>query len=474
MTKNILTQDEDQIDRARKLLLEQPVVTELGKIFAKRKRQLYIVGGSVRDALLDRVHDDFDFATDATPEEIIKLVSGYADELWTVGIRFGTVGLEIEGAKAEITTFRREVYLNESRRPDVEFAGSIEVDLSRRDFTVNTMAYKLPTGEFLDPFDGLKSLAGREIRTPLSAEESFSDDPLRMLRALRFVSTLVSVPTDEVLSAIERMASRLKIVSPERIQVELSKLLTGIAPSQGLHFLVTTKLADQFLPELMELASCRDPEHRHKDILEHTLTVVDGVPPEHELRLAALFHDVGKPKTKTFDSEGVHFFHHEVVGAKMAARRLRALKYPAKTVDDVKTLIEMHMRFHTYRLGWADKAVRRYIRDCGPLIDKINLLVRADCTTRNPFQAKKFSGLLDELDRRIIHLEAEEESAKIRPPVNGNELMEYLNIGPGPIVGSILKAMLEARLDERVMSKGDGYKFIDNWVKENRPDLEIE
>lgn len=472
MSKTILSHDENQINRARELLLGNRIVKDLGKIFAKGKHQLYVVGGSVRDALLGRLHEDFDFTTDADPQKIIDLVSAYADGLWTVGARFGTIGLEKNQIKIEITTFRREVYPEDSRHPEVEFARDIETDLSRRDFTVNAMAFSLPKGEFIDPFDGLGDLARRELRTPLKPEESFNDDPLRMLRALRFVSTLIVLPVDEVLRTIEKLRSRLRIVSPERIQGELSKLLLGLAPSHSLHLLVVSRLAEEFLPELMDLATCSDPEHRHKDLLEHTLTVVDGVPADLVLRLAALLHDIGKPETKTFDADGVHFYHHEILGAKMAAKRLRALRYPTKVINDAKNIIEMHMRFHTYRLGWADKAVRRYVRDCGPLLPQINTLVRADCTTRNPFQAKKFSSLLDELDERIIRLEAEEESAKIRPPIDGHELMAYLNIAPGPLVGKILKAMLEARLEEKVMTKEDGYKFIDEWVGKNRDELE--
>lgn len=468
MIKKVISQDKNQINRAKKLLLTQPIVTDLSVLFSNSGYKLYIVGGSVRDALLDKVHDDFDFATDAPPEKVVELVKKYADQLWTVGIKYGTVGIEKYGVKAEITTFRGDVYTSESRRPEVIFESEIETDLSRRDFTVNSMAFSLPEGEFIDAFGGLGDLAARTLRTPISPEVSFSDDPLRMLRALRFVSTLIMIPGEEVLDSVKKMRSRLQIVSPERIQAEFSKLMTGLAPSQGIYYLVATGLTDEFIPEITELATCVDPEHRHKDLLEHTLNVIDGVPSDLPLRLAALFHDIGKPKTKSFEPDGVHFYHHEVVGAKMAAKRLAELRYPNSMIDEVTSLIEMHMRFHTYRLGWADKAVRRYVRDCGPHLKKINILVRADCTTRNPFQSRKFANLLDELDLRIERLEKEEESAKIRPPINGNELMDHLNIEPGPLVGKIMTALLEARLDEEVMTKEEAYEYVDKWVKNNQ------
>jgi len=464
MVKKILSVDEKQINRARDLLLGKKIIKELGEIFSRSGHELYIVGGSVRDALLGRVHDDFDFATDAAPDKIVKLVEGYADELWKIGMQFGTIGLEKAGLKIEITTYRRELYDTDSRQPQVDFVASIETDLSRRDFTVNAMAFKLPSGEFMDLFDGLNDLANRELKTPLSPDESFNDDPLRMLRALRFVSTLITEPSAEVLSSIKRLKERLKIVSAERVQAELSKLLLGLAPSQGLYYLATTGLSDEFLPELSELASCVDPLHRHKDLLEHTLTVVENVPADLELRLAALLHDIGKPRTKSFGPDGVHFYHHEMLGAKMAKRRLRALKYPGKVIENTIKIIEMHMRFHTYRLGWADSAVRRYVRDCGSNLAKINQLVRADCTSRNPNQSRKFARLLDELDQRIAYLEKEEESAKIRAPLNGNEVMDYLHLKPGPRVGEVMKALLEARLEEKVMTRESAYKFIEKWL----------
>jgi len=465
MTNDHLLNSDDRITKARKLLFEQSPVAELSSIFEKKGFELYVVGGSVRDAFLGKVHGDFDFTTNAPPETIMELVKNYADELWTIGIEFGTIGIEKNSLKAEITTFRSDTYADESRKPDVEFEANIKTDLSRRDFTFNAMAFKLPDGTFIDEYNGLSDLSERVLRTPIDPDDSFNDDPLRMLRALRFVSTLIVLPSAEVIKSIITIKNRLEIVSNERIQAELSKLLTGISPSQGINYLVSTGLTDIILPEISELASCVDPEHRHKDLLEHTMTVLDNVPAKLTLRLAALFHDIGKPRTKSMGADGVHFYHHEVVGAEMAKKRLRKLKYPAALINDVVKMIEMHMRFHTYRLGWADSAVRRYIRDCDPLIADINKLVRADCTTRNPFQSRKFASLLDELYGRIEILEKEEESAKIRPPIDGNEVMSYLDLEPGPDVGKIMKALLEARLNEDIMTKEDAFSYIDNHFK---------
>jgi poly(A) polymerase len=409
-----------------------------------------------------------DFATEATPQEITKIVKNYADNLWQIGARFGTIGLEKNGFKIEITTFRQDKYQVSSRQPEVEFSQSIEADLSRRDFTINTMAIKIPEGEFIDPFSGFNDLKARILKTPIAASDSFSDDPLRMLRAIRFTSTLLTVPSEEVISTIKTLRNRLEIVSAERIKDEFTKLMTGIQPAAALTLLVETRLAEVFLPELLELVLCYDPQHRHKDLLEHTLMVVNNVEADLSLRLAALLHDIGKPKTRTIVGNQVHFYHHEIVGAKMAKKRLEALRYPNKVIDEVVTIISMHMRFHTYRLGWADKAIRKYVRDCGEFRDKINTLVRADCTTRDSFQARKYSRLLDELEKRIVELEAKEESAKIRPPIDGNEVMEFLKISPGPKVGEILKHLLEARLEGAIETKEEAYKYIEKLISEKK------
>lgn len=452
-------------------LAEHPLLKQLARLFDEAGFELYIVGGSVRDAILGRSQDDFDFATNASPEQTLRIVRGFADDIWQIGMEFGTIGLAKAHCKLEITTFREERYTEDSRKPVVKFAPSIETDLSRRDFTVNAMAIKLPSGEFVDPFDGLADLAGGRLRTPLSAEESFSDDPLRMLRAFRFASRLNMTPDPEVFEAMKKLGERLRIVSRERIRDEFSKLLTGEAPGGAVLGLVASGLAEHFLPELAELAELRDPANRHKDVLKHTVRVLDNVrPPDLALRLAALLHDIGKMRTKTESPEGIHFFHHEVVGAKMARRRLRELRFPVKTIEEVAALIEAHMRFHTYRLGWSDKAVRKYVREIGPeRLAGLGVLVRADCTTQNEGLSKKYGRLLDELDKRIDELEAEEESAKIRPPLDGVEIMEFLELKPGPDVGRVLNMLLEARLDNRIRTKKEAYELVKEWAVENLP-----
>lgn len=458
-----------QVQKATELLVKHPIVKHLSLLFQASGFSLYLVGGCVRDALIGQIQQDFDFATDATPEEVIKITSGFADNLWLVGLKFGTVGLEKAGSKIEITTFREEFYPQNSRHPEVKFARTIETDLSRRDFTINAMAIKLPEGQLVDPFNGLSDLAASRIKTPLTPEQSFTDDPLRMVRAVRFVSTLGFTVAEEVLKAIVVLKDRLQIVSKERVCEELTKLLTGTYPSRAIALMVATSLAEIIIPELIQLAKLRDPAHRHKDVLKHTLKVVEAVPNDLVLRLAALLHDIGKPATITVDADGVHFYHHEIVGAKIARRRLRELRFPVKVIQDVTKLIELHMRFHTYRLGWSDKAVRKFVREVGPeTLPKLNQLVRADCTTQNPFLARKFSRLLDELEQRIAVLEAEEESAKIRPPLDGHEVMEFLNIKPGPLVGKILNLLLEARLEEKIKTKKDAKEFLLSLKKENK------
>lgn len=460
-----------RVKTASELITGHPVVKTLAKMFARKGFQLFAVGGVVRDALLGVMHEDIDCATNATPEQVRELVESWADDLWDIGAKFGTMAFTKGATQVEVTTFRSDEYQPESRKPRVTLEANIETDLSRRDFTVNSMAVNALTGEFLDPYNGISDLEARELRTPVSARQSFDDDPLRMLRAFRFASTLVALPTPEVLQAVRDMGQRLDVVSKERVKDELSKLMTGTAPTPAIHLMVQTGLMSHVAPEIMELAYCYDPDHRHKDLLEHTLTVVERTPPELSLRLAALFHDVGKPATKTDNAEGIHFFQHEVVGARMAAKRLRALRFPAAVIQEVKQLIYMHMRFHTYQLGWTDHAVRKYVRDCGPLLEKINTLVNADCTTRNPAQARKYASLLAELGERIIKLEEEEETAKMRPPIDGIELMEYLKVGPGPLLGKILRDMLEARLAGEVTTKEQGYAFVDKWAAEHPEEI---
>ena len=459
------------------LLQEAPftkVVRDLGRRFAERGHELYLVGGTVRDALLDRTSDDMDIdlTTDATPDQVLAIVRRWSDGVWLQGVRYGTVGVRKAGFLLEITTFRSDTYREDSRKPEVTFGRSISEDLARRDFTVNAMAMKLPDGPFVDPHGGLGDLAAKRLRTPSSPEVSFEDDPLRMLRAARFAAQLELVPTPETLAAIGERRGRLQIVSRERIRDELTKLLCSRVPAKGLWLAVQTGLAAEFLPELPALALEQDPVHRHKDVLRHTVAVVeratafDADAPDLTLRMAALLHDIGKPRTRRVGPDGVTFHLHEVVGAKMAERRLTELRYPSDFIADVRQLVLLHLRFHTYRLGWTDSAVRRYVRDAGPLLDRLNFLVRSDCTTRNVFKARQLAGYSDELEERIARLEAEEELASIRPPLDGRQVMTVLGIPPGPLVGKALAHLLELRLDRGPMSQEEAVQALRDWAGE--------
>jgi poly(A) polymerase len=441
-----------------------PLAVDLGERFRTAGFQLYLVGGTVRDVLLGREQVDFDFATDAKPEDTLRVIQGWAERRYVQGIRFGTVGAIKDGHRIEITTFRKEVYPEDDRHPHVTFATELEVDLSRRDFTVNAMAVRLPEREFVDPFGGVRDLAEKRLDTPLDPEISFGDDPLRMLRAARFVPSLDLTPTPRVVEAMRRMAERITIVSAERIRDELSRLLLVERPSRGFELMVQTGLADHFLPELPALQLEQDPVHRHKDVLRHTIAVVERCEPDLVLRLAALLHDIGKPATRSYSEEGVQFHHHEVVGARMAEERLRALRYPNDVVADVVALIRLHLRFHTYRMGWNDAAVRRYVRDAGPLLDRLNQLVRADCTTQNVFKAKALAALQDDLELRIARLAEEENLERIRPPLDGNEVMEHLGIRPGPVVGEALDYLLDLRMERGPIEKEEAYRLLDEWA----------
>jgi poly(A) polymerase len=434
--------------------------------FRDAGHRLYLVGGTVRDALRGEQHNDLDFATDARPEEVVRVLRGWADYHKLVGVRFGTVGARRGDMDLEITTFREEVYAEDSRRPHVTFAKEIETDLSRRDFTINAMAVGLPDGEFVDPFRGLYDLGHKLLRTPLEPEVAFADDPLRMLRACRFVATLDVTPQPEVVTAIQAMKERISIVSSERIRDELFKLLLGRRVAAGLELMVDTGLADLFLPELPALRLEQDPVHRHKDVFRHTLAVVERCPADLTLRLAALLHDIGKPKTREITPEGVQFHHHEVEGARMAEARLRALRCPERLVDDVRILVEMHLRFHTYHLGWSDGALRRYVRDAGPLLDRLNMLTRADCTTQNPKKAQELTQLQDELEERVARLAEAENLAAIRPPLDGNQIMERLGLGPGPVVGEALDHLLEVRMDRGPIDEEEAYRLLDEWASQ--------
>ncbi|MDQ3897001.1 MAG: CCA tRNA nucleotidyltransferase [Actinomycetota bacterium] len=464
-------------DRLRPLLEE---TAPLAERFAAAGWKLYLVGGSVRDAILGRdVKQDLDFTTDARPDDIEAVVEGWADAVWDQGRRFGTIGLKKDGVVYEVTTHRAEAYSPDSRKPAVRFADAVEVDLSRRDFTVNAMALSLfpapgrsglPGADLIDPFGGIADLATSRLRTPLSPTESFADDPLRMLRAARFISGYGLVPADDLVAAVKALRHRLEIVSAERIRVELDKLLTVPSPAAGLWFLVDTGLAEEFLPELPALALQQDPVHRHKDVLAHTIAVVEKTSPDKTLRLAALLHDIGKPKTRSFGSGGVSFHHHEVVGARMAEERMRALRYPEHEIADVRRLVELHLRFHGYGDDvWTDSAVRRYANDAGPLLDKLNELTRCDCTTRNQRKAADLARRMDLLEERIAQLREREELERIRPDLDGHQIMEHLGIGPGPDVGKAWKFLYELRLEEGPLGEEEARRRLDEWWADLHP-----
>jgi poly(A) polymerase len=444
---------------------------DVAELFERAGRRLYLVGGVVRDSLLgvNREGKDLDFTTDARPDEIEDLVRGFADAVWTQGKRFGTIGLRKDSRSIEITTHRAEAYVPESRKPSVAFSDAVDADLSRRDFTVNAMALRLPDMQLIDPFGGLEDLAARRLRTPLSPEESFSDDPLRMLRAARFIAGYSLEPVAELVAAVEAMAGRLAIVSPERVRDELDKLMVVPEPGAGLWFLVRTGLAAEFLPELPGLELEQDPIHRHKDVLAHTIAVVERAAPDRVLRLAALFHDVGKPRTRRVGSAGVSFHHHEVVGARMTRERMKELRYSNDDIEAVVRLVELHLRFHGYSEGsggWTDSAVRRYARDAGPLLSWLNQLTRADCTTRNRRRALELAERMDALERRLAELREQEELDSIRPEVDGRQVMLHLGLRPGPAVGEALAFLLELRLEEGELGEEEALRRLDKWWAE--------
>jgi poly(A) polymerase len=453
--------------RIPELIADAEVAADIGARFADAGFETWLVGGSVRDWLLARSSaPDLDVATDARPSQMLPLLRGWADELWMQGVKFGTIGANVGGRTVEITTYREEWYVEDSRKPEVHFAPDIRSDLSRRDFTVNAIAVKIPTGEVFDPTGGLQDLRLKILRTPSQPEQAFTDDPLRMLRACRFASALEFELADEVVEAIVRMRDRLSIVSRERVRDELSKLLVSRRPSIGLDLMVRTGLADHVIPELPSLAMEQDPVHRHKDVLHHTFAVVEGVPANLVSRLAALMHDIGKPATREFSGDGVTFHHHEVVGARMTNERLKELRYPNSLVEDVRKLVFLHLRFHTYRLGWTDAAVRRYVRDAGHLLDKLNTLVRADCTTRNKQKARELQERMDALESRIAELTEKEELSKIRPPLDGNDVMAFFGLKPSRDVGEALSFLTELRLERGPIGRKEAFKELERWAAE--------
>ena len=463
-----------------------PILHEMEPLAARFREaghRLYLVGGTVRDLLLgdeSRPLDqmDFDATTTARPEETKKLVAGLADAVWTQGEKFGTIGLKIGDRVYEITTHRAEAYSPDSRKPDVRYADDITVDLSRRDFTINAMALELTSDEptLVDPYGGAADLMTRTLRTPLSPEESFSDDPLRMMRAARFIAQLQVAPVEELTRAVADMGERMKIVSMERVRAELDKLMVADRPSAGLWFLIDTGLVDHFFPEIRGMRLEQDPIHRHKDVLTHTLAVVENVRPDAHptfdfrlTRLAALFHDIGKPKTRGYkNGKGVTFHHHEVVGARMTRDRMRALKYSNEDVEAVTELVNLHLRFHTYQMGWTDSAVRRYVRDAGPLLAELNVLTRCDCTTRNEKKAAVLSRRMDELEERIAFLNEREELAALRPEIDGVRVMELLGVPAGPVVGAALEFLMDIRLEEGLIGEEEATTRLRAWWEENK------
>ncbi|TMK66881.1 MAG: CCA tRNA nucleotidyltransferase [Actinobacteria bacterium] len=452
--------------RLRPLLDPDSPVQRLAARLVAAGHECYLVGGPLRDALLDEQSDDVDLATDARPEAVKQLLDGWADAIWLQGESFGTVGARKDGVDFEITTFRGDVYRADSRKPDVAYSDDITTDVERRDFTINAMALRLPDLEFVDPFDGARDLMERRLRTPRTAERSFTDDPLRMLRAARFIARFGLEPVPEVVEACIAMRNRLEIVSVERIRDELSKLIVVTDPTAGLWFLCQTGLSDEFLPELNAMRLEQDPIHSHKDVLAHTIAVVRNTESRPRVRLAALFHDIGKPKTRSFGEGGVSFHHHEVVGARMTEERMRALRFPHTLTAEVSKLVYLHLRIHTYAMGWTDSAVRRYVRDAGELLDDLNHLQRSDCTTRNPRRAAALGRRMDELEARIAALAEAEELSKIRPPLDGHQVMTFLGLAPGPIVGEALGHLLELRLDEGPIDEPDAYRRLAAWARE--------
>jgi poly(A) polymerase len=453
-----------------------PVTDELGARFSAAGEQIALVGGPVRDAMLGRLQNDLDFATSARPEVTEKLIKGWADATWDIGRAFGTIGSRKGEWQVEITTFRSEAYDATSRKPTVQYGDSLVGDLARRDFTVNSMALSLPDQQLEDPFGGVVDLAHRLLRTPGRPEDSFSDDPLRMMRAARFSAQLGFEVAPEVVAAIVGMADRISIVSAERVRDELVKIMLSPDPVRGLRLLVETGLARHVLPELPALALERDEHHRHKDVYEHTLTVLEqsidledrlpGGGPDFVSRFAALMHDVGKPKTRRFAEDNVvTFHHHDVVGAKLTRKRMQALKFSKEQTDAVVQLVEQHLRFHGYGSGeWTDSAVRRYVRDAGDQLDRLHVLTRADCTTRNKRKADALRRTYDELEERITRLSEAEELASIRPDLDGNQIMEILGIGPGRTVGLAYRHLLELRLDRGPMTEEEAKAALLEWA----------
>ncbi len=464
----------------RSLVERAPLASSLAAAYKAAGFRLALVGGPVRDAILGRLGNDLDFTTDARPHESKKILNAWADNTWDTGILFGTVAAKRGDVTVEVTTYRSDKYEEDSRKPEVEFGDTIEGDLSRRDFTVNAMALEL-TGaqpEFIDPYGGLDDLVKKVLRTPVTAQQSFSDDPLRMMRAARFASQLNFDIAPDVSEALAAMAGRISIISAERIREEFIKLLLSPNPRIGITILVESGLADLILPEIPKLKLEIDEHHHHKDVYEHSLTVLEQAIAQEErlggpnlvIRLAALLHDIGKPKTRNLiPGGGVSFHHHEVVGARLTKTRLQALRFDNETIEAVSTLVALHLRFHGYGDGeWTDSAVRRYVRDAGELLTHLHVLTRADCTTRNAKKAERLAHTYDSLEERISKLAAEEELSKIRPDLDGQEVMQLLNIKPSADVGKALDFLLELRLEHGPLGKERATDELMNWWRSRR------
>jgi poly(A) polymerase len=465
-----------QKNAVAELMRVSPIADELGHRFADAGHELHLVGGSVRDALLGRLGDDLDFCTDAHPDQTLALVKGWADAIWETGREFGTIGVQKHGLRIEITTFRAEAYDGVTRNPVVSYGTSLLDDLERRDFTINAMAVSVPGHVFTDPYGGVADLAARVIRTPAAPSASFGDDPLRMLRAARFVAKLGFTVDPAVVEAMHAMAADLDRITAERIRDEFTKLMCGADPIAGLRLLVDTGLADRFIPEISGLKLEIDEHAQHKDVYEHTLIVVQNAMrlegdtgPDFTLRMAALMHDVGKPATKDVGRDGrVSFHHHEVVGARLTKARMKAMKYPKDVTSDVVELVALHLRFYGYGRGeWTDSAVRRYVTDAAELLPRLHKLTRSDVTTRNRRKAAGLAADYDALEERIARLQAEEDLARVRPDLDGNAIMELLDIPPGPIVGRAWKFLKDLRLDRGPLPRDEAEAELLRWAREN-------
>ena len=464
----------------RSLIDRAPLASSLAEEFKKEGFRLALVGGPVRDAILGRLGNDLDFTTDAHPHHTKKILKAWADNTWDTGILFGTVAGKRGDTTVEVTTYRTEKYEEDSRKPDVEFGETIEGDLSRRDFTVNAMALELtsPDPEFIDPFGGINDLRDRVLRTPTSAEQSFSDDPLRMMRAARFASQLGFEINSDVLDAMKSMSGRISIIPAERVRDEFTKLLMSNQPRVGITILVDTGLADLVLPEIPKLRLEIDEHHHHKDVYEHSITVLEQAIAQEDrlggpnlvIRLAALLHDIGKPKTRNLiEGGGVSFHHHEVVGARLSKSRMKALRFDNETIDAVETLVALHLRFHGYGDGeWTDSAVRRYVRDAGELLTHLHVLTRADCTTRNAKKAERLARIYDSLEERIAKLAEEEELSKIRPDLDGAQVMSLLQIKPSADVGKALDFLMELRMEHGPLGEERATQELMQWWKARR------